>query len=32
MVSNYEILPDDFEKYFLDFTGMLRYFKLTEDE
>jgi hypothetical protein len=32
MVSTYEISPDEFEKYFLDFTGMLRYFKLTEDE
>lgn len=32
MVNTYEISPDEFEKYFLDFTGMLRYFKLTEDE
>lgn len=32
MTGNYDISPDDFEKYFLDFVGMLRQFKLLEDE
>ena len=32
MTENYDISPDEFEKYYLDFTGMLRQFKLLEDE
>lgn len=32
MVDNYDISADDFERYYLDFMGMLRQFKLTEDE
>lgn len=32
ITANYDISPDDFEKYYLDFMGLLRQFKLLEDE
>ncbi len=32
IVENYEVDQDDFEKYFFDFLGMLKQFKLLEDE
>ena len=32
MTETYDIAPDDFEKYYFDFIGMLRQFKLLEDE
>lgn len=32
MTEIYDIAPDDFEKYYFDFIGMLRQFKLLEDE
>jgi len=32
MTGTYDVAPDDFEKYFFDFIGMLRQFKLLEDE
>jgi hypothetical protein len=32
MTETYEVSPDEFEKYYLDFIGMLRQFKLLEDE
>lgn len=32
MTNNYDISADEFEKYYLDFIGLLRQFKLVEDE
>jgi len=32
ITDNYEVEKDDFEKYFYDFMGMLKQFKLLEDE
>lgn len=32
MTEAYDISTDEFEKYYLDFMGMLRQFKLLEDE
>lgn len=32
MADNYEVETGDFEKYYFDFIGMLRQFKLIEDE
>ncbi len=32
MTDTYDISQDEFEKYYLDFVGMLRQFKLLEDE
>jgi len=32
MTETYDISPDEFEKYYLDFMGLLRQFKLFEDE
>ena len=32
MTETYDIQPDEFEKYYLDFMGLLRQFKLLEDE
>ncbi len=32
MTENYEVEAGDFEKYYFDFTGMLKQFKLIEDE
>jgi hypothetical protein len=32
MTGTYDISPDEFEKYYLDFMGLLRQFKLLEDE
>jgi len=32
IAENYEVDQDDFEKYFFDFLGMLKQFKLLEDE
>ena len=32
MTENYDIAPDDFEKYYFDFLGMLKQFKLLEDD
>ena len=32
MTETYDIAPDDFEKYFFDFIGMLKQFKLLEHE
>lgn len=32
MTEIYDITADEFEKYYIDFSGMLRQFKLLEDE
>jgi len=32
MTETYDIPADEFEKYYLDFMGLLRQFKLLEDE
>jgi len=32
MTDNYDIASDDFEKYFYDFLGMLKQYKLMEDD
>ena len=32
MTENYDVGADDFEKYYFDFIGMLKQFKLIEDE
>jgi hypothetical protein len=32
MTEIYDIAPDDFERYYFDFLGMLRQFKLLDDE
>ena len=32
MTENYDVAPDDFEKYYFDFFGMLKQFKLLEDD
>ena len=32
MTANYEVEAGDFEKYYFDFIGMLKQFKLVEDE
>jgi len=32
VTENYEVAQGDFEKYFFDFLGMLKQFKLLEDE
>lgn len=32
MTETYDIAPDDFERYYFDFIGMLRQFKLLDDE
>lgn len=32
MTETYDISSDEFEKYFLDFMGLLRQFKILEDE
>jgi PqqD family protein of HPr-rel-A system len=32
MTDNYDISQNEFEKYYIDFLGMLRQFKLLEDE
>ncbi|HBE42039.1 MAG TPA: HPr-rel-A system PqqD family protein [Bacteroidales bacterium] len=32
MTETYDISSDEFEKYYLDFMGLLRQFKLLEDE
>lgn len=32
MTENYDVAPDEFEKYYFDFLGMLRQFKLLEDD
>ena len=32
MTENYDVDADDFEKYYFDFIGMLKQFKLIEDE
>ncbi|HLN20602.1 MAG TPA: PqqD family protein [Bacteroidales bacterium] len=32
MTETYDISADEFEKYYLDFTGLLRQFKLLENE
>ena len=32
MTDNYEVEAGDFEKYYFDFIGMLKQFKLVEDE
>jgi hypothetical protein len=32
ITDNYEVDKDDFEKYYYDFMGMLKQFKLLEDE
>ncbi|HUX95353.1 MAG TPA: PqqD family protein [Bacteroidales bacterium] len=32
ITKNYDVARDDFEKYYYDFLGMLKQFKLIEDE
>lgn len=32
MTENYDIASDDFEKYYFDFLGMLKQYKLLEDD
>ena len=32
MTDNYDIASDDFEKYYFDFLGMLKQYKLLEDD
>ncbi len=32
MTDSYEIGPDDFEKYYFDFLGMLKQYQLLEDD
>jgi hypothetical protein len=32
ITGKYEVGPEEFEKYYLDFTGMLRQFNLVENE
>lgn len=32
VTSKYEVNPEEFEKYYLDFAGMLRQFNLVENE
>ncbi len=32
MTENYDITADEFEKYYIDFMGLMRQFKLLEDE
>jgi len=32
MTENYDITSDEFEKYYIDFMGLMRQFKLLEDE
>ncbi len=32
ITENYDVARDDFEKYYYDFLGMLKQFKLIEDE
>ncbi len=32
MTENYDVASDDFEKYFYDFIGMLKQFRLLDDD
>jgi len=32
MTENYDVAPDDFEKYYFDFLGMLKQYRLLEDD
>ena len=32
ITDNYEVEPDDFERYLFDFLGMLKQYKLVEDD
>jgi Coenzyme PQQ synthesis protein D (PqqD) len=32
MTENYDVASDDFEKYYFDFLGMLKQYKLLEDD
>ena len=32
ITENYDVAPDDFEKYYFDFLGMLKQYRLLEDE
>jgi hypothetical protein len=32
ITENYDVTPDDFEKYYFDFLGMLKQYRLLEDD